>query len=330
MKAILNYLFDHNHLTREQSKEILIKISKGEYNSSQVASFITVFMMRSVDVEELTGFKDALLELCKPIDLDGVESTDLCGTGGDGKNTFNISTTTAFIVAGAGYKVSKHGNYGVSSICGSSNVLEHLGYKFSDDVDKLKRQLDASNICFIHAPLFHPAMKFVAPIRRELGVKTFFNMLGPLVNPARPTHQSVGVFSLELARLYNYILDKENRNYSVIHALDGYDELSLTGDALVIQRHGEKLVNASDFNLAAKKAEALFGGESIAEAGDILTSILKNEASATQTEVVLANAAVAIKNFETQKTLSECYEIGKEALENGSAFKTLEKVVELS
>ena len=205
MKAIMNQLFEHQKLTKEQAKEVLIKISQDAYNPAQIAAFISVFLMRSISVEELTGFREALMELCVEIDLEGLETIDVCGTGGDGKNTFNISTTAAFVIAGAGYKVSKHGNYGVSSICGSSNVLQHLGYRFTNKKGDIKRQLDSANICFLHAPLFHPALKSVGPIRKDLGVKTFFNYLGPLVNPARPTHQMVGVFNLKVQKLYQYV-----------------------------------------------------------------------------------------------------------------------------
>ncbi|MFZ1715735.1 MAG: anthranilate phosphoribosyltransferase, partial [Saprospiraceae bacterium] len=228
MKKILTYLYEHKKLNRVEAREILVNISRNAYNEAQVASFITVYLMRAISEHELQGFVDALLDLCIPVDLDGLPTIDLCGTGGDGKNTFNISTLSSFVVAGAGYKVTKHGNYGVSSKCGSSDLLETLGYKFTNDVDVLRRQLDKSNICFLHAPMFHPAMKSVAPIRKQLGVKTFFNMLGPLVNPARPKYQMAGVFNLELARLYAYLFQQQpDKRFSVIHAMDGYDEISL-------------------------------------------------------------------------------------------------------
>jgi len=208
MKKILNRLFEHEKLTRDEAREVLSKIAANDYNDSQVAAFITVYLMRTVSKDELSGFRDALLDLCLKVDMNGIESIDLCGTGGDGKNTFNVSTLSSFVVAGAGYKVTKHGNYGVSSVCGSSNVLEAVGYNFTNNIDQLKAQLDKTNIAFFHAPLFHPAMKSVAPVRRNLGVKTFFNMLGPIVNPVRPTHQISGVFSLKLLRLYQFILQE--------------------------------------------------------------------------------------------------------------------------
>ncbi|NNE16479.1 MAG: anthranilate phosphoribosyltransferase [Saprospiraceae bacterium] len=328
MKKILNKLFEHQKLNADEAKQILIDIANGKYNEAQVAVFLGVYMMRSVGIEELKGFRSALLDLCLPVDLGGIESIDLCGTGGDGKNTFNISTTTSFVVAGAGYKVSKHGNYGVSSMCGSSNVLEHLGYNFTNDADTLKRKIDENNICFMHAPLFHPSMKFVAPIRKALGIKTFFNMLGPLVNPAKPTHQSVGVFSLELARLYNYIFEDSSTNYSIVYALDGYDEVSLTDQTYVINLNGEHIINPNEFGYTKVKAENIYGGQSIEEAANILISILKNNSTVDQKEVVLANAALAINCFEKDKSLLECKAIAQESIESGNAFRVLEKSVD--
>ena len=239
MKQIINRLINHESISAQEAKQVLVNISKGDYNQSQIASFLTVYMMRSITIEELQGFRDALLELCIPVDLENHDTIDLCGTGGDGKDTFNISTLASFVTAGAGVAVTKHGNYGVSSACGSSNVLEYLGVKFSNDIDFLKKTLDKAGICVLHAPLFHPAMKNVAPIRRELGVKTFFNMLGPMVNPAFPKNQMVGVFSLELLRMYSYLYQNSDKNYSIIHALDGYDEISLTGKAKEVNNQTE-------------------------------------------------------------------------------------------
>lgn len=330
MKNILSKLFNHEKLSAAEAKQILVDISESKYNDAQVAVFMGVYMMRSVSVEELKGFRDALLELCHPFDMEGIESTDMCGTGGDGKNTFNISTTSSFVVAGAGYNVTKHGNYGVSSICGSSNVLEHLGFKFSADVSLLKRQLDKTNLCFIHAPLFHPAMKAVAPIRKQLGVKTFFNMLGPLVNPARPTHQTVGVFNIELARLYQYLLENENKQYNILHALDGYDEISLTGETLRINNQGETIIDASDFNLSPLSSESIYGGSTIKDSSDILIAILDNTATDAQKNVVLANAAIAIQGFEKEKSIIDCYHIAKEAIESGAAKNTFSTLLKMN
>ena len=242
MKEILQRLTSHLTLEREEARNILIRIASGEYNNSQVSSFLTVYMMRMITVHELAGFRDALLDLCLATDLSEFETIDLCGTGGDGKNTFNISTLSSFVVAGAGGKVAKHGNYGVSSACGSSNVMEYLGYKFTNNRDSLKNQLDKANICFLHAPLFHPAMKTVAPIRRELSVKTFFNLLGPMVNPSSPKNQLVGVWNLETARLYNYIYQQTDKNYTILYSLDGYDEISLTSEYKMITNLEEELL----------------------------------------------------------------------------------------
>ena len=273
MKQILNQLFAHEKLSSDQAREVLTNISADTYNDASVAAFISVYLMRGISVEELSGFRSALLDLCISVDTGGIDTIDLCGTGGDGKNTFNISTLSSFVVAGAGYKVTKHGNYGVSSVCGSSNVLEHLGYTFTSDVDILLKQLDRANICFLHAPLFHPALASVGPIRRQLGVKTFFNMLGPLVNPARPNHQSVGVFDLKIARLYQYLYETLDKKYNIIYALDGYDEISLTGKTKIINNNAEYLAAPSYFGLPTYRSSDIFGGDTIESAATIFVDI---------------------------------------------------------
>ncbi len=323
MKKILNQLFEHEKLTKDQAKEVLINISKSVYNDTQVAAFISVYLMRGISVEELQGFREALLDLCIPIDIKGQDAIDLCGTGGDGKNTFNISTLSSFVVAGAGYKVTKHGNYGVSSVCGSSNVLEHLGYKFTKEADILKKQLDESNICFLHAPLFHPALASVGPIRRQLGVKTFFNMLGPLVNPAQPNHQSVGVFNLKIARLYQYLHEDLDKKYSIIHALDGYDEISLTGKTKIINKNEEFLANPSYFGLPTYTAEDIFGGDTIESAANIFVNLLDGNGTLAQEDVVVANSAIAIQCFDKNKPISDCVAEAKESLKSGKAKAAL-------
>ena len=329
MKHILNRLINQESISTEEAKQVLINISNGDYNQSQIASFLTVYMMRSITLEELQGFRDALLELCIPIDLEGYNAIDLCGTGGDGKDTFNISTLASFVTAGAGVHVTKHGNYGVSSTCGSSNVLEHLGVKFTSDIDFLKRSLDQAGICVLHAPLFHPAMKHVAPIRRELGVKTFFNMLGPMVNPSFPKHQMVGVFSLELLRLYGYLYQNTDKNYSILHALDGYDEISLTGGTKVIRNSSEQIINPSDFKVDTLKQSEIHGGDSIDSSAKIFTHILKGQGTDAQNNVVYANAAMAISTV-TNKSLTESFEQAKESLLSGAALQKFSKLVELS
>ncbi len=331
MKNILNRLFDNRQLSEQDAYGVLTGIGKGHYNPSQIAAFLTVYLMRQISVEELKGFRTALLDLCRKVDLSDFETIDVCGTGGDGKDTFNISTLAAFVVAGAGYKVAKHGNYGVSSSCGSSNVMEYLGYVFTNDESKLKQQLDETGFCMMHAPLFHPAMKNVAPIRRELGVKTFFNMLGPLVNPSFPKHQMVGVYNLEVARLYNYLFQKDDGfRFNIIHSLDGYDEVSLTGKVKSYQPDGEKLLSHGDWGLQEVKAEEISGGKTVPEAAAIFLAILKNEGTTAQTGVVLANAAAAIQVFESNKSLKECTETAKSSLMSGRAFASLTKAVELS
>jgi anthranilate phosphoribosyltransferase len=322
MKKILNQLFEHQHLDKDQAREILINIANQHYNPSQVAAFITVFLMRSVSVEELKGFREALLELCIKVDFSEFNTIDLCGTGGDGKNTFNISTLSSFVVAGAGYKVAKHGNYGVSSVSGSSNVLEHLGFRFTNDQDLLKKQLNKANIAFLHAPLFHPAMKSVAPIRKELGVKTFFNMLGPLVNPSLPQNQIVGVFDLKVMRLYHYIYQDLKRNYSIIHSLDGYDEISLTSSFKVIRNTKEEILAPESIGLERLKQEQISGGASIEDAAQIFLNVLKNKATDAQKKVVIANSAMAIQCIQPESRIEDCIEQARTSIEEGKAFQS--------
>ena len=329
MKDILNRLINHESITSEEAKQVLVNISKGDYNQSQIASFLTVFMMRSITIEELFGFRDALLELCVHIDLEAYNVVDLCGTGGDGKDTFNISTLASFVTAGAGVHVAKHGNYGVSSACGSSNVMEHLGVKFTSDKDFLKRSLDEAGICVLHAPLFHPAMKNVAPIRRELGIKTFFNMLGPMVNPSFPKHQMVGVFNLELLRMYGYLYQNTDKNYTILHALDGYDEISLTGPTKVIRNTSEYIINPEDFGLETLNQNEIHGGNTVATSAKIFTHILKGQGTDSQNNVVCANAAMAIATV-TNKTIDDCFELAKESLLAGKAKQSFDKLVKLS
>ena len=328
MKAILNQLIRHEQLTSENARRVIINIAEGKYNPSQIAAFLTVFMMRGISLEELEGFRNALLELCNQVDLSQFNAIDLCGTGGDEKNTFNISTLSAFVTAGAGVKVTKHGNYGVSSGCGSSNVLEALGINFSNNSDYLKRCLDQAGICILHAPLFHPAMKNVAPVRLELGVKTFFNMLGPLVNPAFPKYQLTGVYNLELARLYYYMFQKTDKQFMVLYALDGYDEISLTGATKVFSNNGESVLTPQDFGISANTSSSITGGETVDSSVAIFMNILQNNGSQEQQNVVYANAGMAIATAE-KLTPIQGFEKAKESLTSGkalSAFKTLQKL----
>jgi anthranilate phosphoribosyltransferase len=327
MKQILNRLFENKTLTREEAKDILTVITQGTYNSSQIAAFMTAYCMRNITVIELGGFRDAMLELCLPLDLETDGLIDLCGTGGDGKDTFNISTLASFVVAGAGYKVAKHGNYGVSSGCGSSNVMEYLGYQFTNDAGVLKNSINKANICFLHAPLFHPAMKIVAPIRRELGVKTFFNMLGPMVNPARPKNQMVGVYNLELARVYAYLYQQSDVKYTILNALEGYDEISLTCDFKTFSADGEKINSIEALGFKKLDPSEIIGGSTVAESADIFMKVLNNEATTAQNNVVLANAAVAIRTIHPEKTFADCFYEAEEALLKGSALKSFKTLV---
>ena len=327
MKKILSFLFEHKTLDRASAKEVLINISKGLYNESEIASFTTVFLMRSITIDELQGFRDALMELCVPVKLDGHQVLDIVGTGGDGKNTFNISTLSSFVVAGTGNKVAKHGNYGATSISGSSNVMEQLGYKFTNNQDVLKKQIEEANICFLHAPLFHPALKIVAPIRKNLGVRTFFNMLGPMVNPAIPEYQLVGVFNLEMARIYNYLLQQTGKSFTIIHSLDGYDEISLTSDAKVITNKGEKIFTPEDLGKRPVSPDDIHGGNTVEEAAKIFLKILKGEGTWAQNAVVIANAAMALQCIGKYKDYEVCYSIAVESLESGAALQSLNKLV---
>lgn len=329
MKETLNKLINHEILPKEEAKQILVNIAKGDYNTSQIAAFLTVYMMRSITIEELEGFRDALLELCLAVDLSDYDPIDLCGTGGDGKDTFNISTLASFVTAGAGVKVTKHGNYGVSSKCGSSNVMEFLGIKFSNEADFLKKSIEEAGICVLHAPLFHPAMKNVAPIRRELAVKTFFNMLGPMVNPAFPKNQMVGVFNLELARMYGYLYQNTDKKFTVLHALDGYDEISLTGDTKTISNNTEAMLSPNDFGVQKISQSEITGGEDIAASAQIFLDVLHGKGTEAQNNVVCANAGVAIATVESS-TPKAGFEKAKEALLGGKGLEALKKLQELS
>lgn len=329
MKNILNYLYSHKTLSREEAKMVLTNIAKGEYNHSQIASFLSVYLMRNITLDELAGFRDALLELCIPVRLDGYPTIDLCGTGGDGKNTFNISTLSSFVVAGAGYKVTKHGNYGVSSGCGSSNIMEKLGYKFSAEEAKLKKEIEVAGICYLHAPFFNPAMKNVAPVRKDLGVRTFFNILGPLINPTFPKNQMVGVFSLELMRMYNYLYQQTDKNYIILFSLDGYDEISLTGPFKLVGRTWEQIYHPEDLGFPKVEPHKLASGATVDESVEIFMKILEGKGTPEQTNVVIANSAVGIHCLEPEKSLAQCIDVAKDSLLNGKALATLKKLLEL-
>ncbi|MCB0669838.1 MAG: anthranilate phosphoribosyltransferase [Saprospiraceae bacterium] len=328
MKKILEDLFDQKRLSRQEAKDILLEISEEKFSDPLLASFLTVFKMRPITKDELHGFRDALLELSRPVDLKGRDSIDIVGTGGDSKNTFNISTLTCFVVAGAGYSVTKHGNYGVSSVSGSSNVLESLGYSFTNDEDEINRRLDKSNMIFLHAPLFHPAMKAVGPVRRALGMKTFFNMLGPLVNPSRPNRHFLGVFDMNLSRLYQYILQEDGKPFAVIFNLDGYDEISLTDRFSYRSNDDDLFISPEELGFDYIQESALDGGNSVEEAARIFTDILSGKGTKEQRDVVYANAGLAIHRFHPDRSFGDCIAEAKESLDSGKAMTSLKKALE--
>lgn len=327
MKQVLNYLFEHKTLSREHAKSILLDLGRGAFNEHELSAFMTVYLMRTIAIEELMGFRDALLELCVPVDFEGRKIMDIVGTGGDGKNTFNISTLACFIVAGAGQPVAKHGSYGASSISGASNLMESLGYRFKNDQDMLCKELDKTNMCFLHAPVFHPALKVVGPIRKNLGVRTFFNMLGPMVNPSNPTYQMVGVYNLEIARIYTYLLQGQRSNFSIVHSLDGYDEISLTSDVKVITGDGEKMYSPLQLGGMEVDGAEIWGGETVEEAAAIFMRILKGEGSPAQNAVVTANAAMALSMTPFYDDYPAAFAAAKESLETGKALNTLQSLI---
>jgi anthranilate phosphoribosyltransferase len=329
MKETLNYLFDHKTLGRQEAKEILIGIGKGQYSEPEIASFLTVYLMRKITPHELAGFRDALLELCVPVSLPDHETIDVCGTGGDEKHTFNISTLTAFVLAGAGIKVVKHGNYAVSSASGSSNILEHYGYKFSSDENKIRNEIEKANICYLHAPLFHPAMKSVAPVRKSLKVKTFFNILGPMVNPCRPKNQLIGVFSEEVMNLYNDVYKDTDISYCIVYCLNGYDEISLTGNFRVVSNDSDEILSPEDLNLKRITHDDLFGGNTAREAAEIFNNIINANGNQAHNSVVIANAAMGLKCIYGDKPIGECIEQAQESLLGKKALGALKKLIEL-
>jgi len=327
MKEILNELIEHRPLSKDVAKQVLVDLASGKYNASQMSAFMTVYMMRAITIEELQGFRDAMLELCIPVKFDS-PVIDVCGTGGDGKNTFNISTLSSFVVAAAGQPVAKHGNYGVSSVSGSSNILEYFGYTFTNDISELEKSLQRSNIFFMHAPLFHPAMKNIAPIRKELGVKTFFNMLGPMVNPAFPKKQLVGVFSLELARQYGYLYQNTDKEFVILHDLNGYDEISLTGPFKVFSNEGEKVYEPEDLGLSQIGHHQVKGGDTVESSAKIFLSILEGDGSKAQNEVVIANAGMALFITDRQSGILNAMLRAKESLESGKALGIFKKLIQ--
>jgi len=330
MKQILNHLFEHKYLSSEEAAEIMLNIGSGKYNEHQIAAFMSVFLMRSITVDELAGFQKALLDMCHRVDLSEYDPIDIVGTGGDAKNTFNISTISCVVLAGAGYKVAKHGNYGATSVSGSSNVLEQHGVKFTTEVDKLKRSIEESNLTYLHAPLFNAALKTVAPIRKALGVRTFFNLMGPLVSPVKPRRQCLGVYNLKMARLYEYTYQQTGVDFAIIHSLDGYDELSLTGDMKIVRNTGEEVLKPADLGFQMVKPEELYGGDTVEKASELFDSVLNNTCTAAQKNVVLANSAVAIQVIEPKLSFADAVAIANESLESGNALRNFQKFIQLN
>ncbi len=331
MKETLYRLFEHQYLSKEEARNILTNMAEGKYSESQIAAFISVYLMRSISVEEILGFQEALLEMRVKADpLMAYNPIDVVGTGGDNKNTFNISTAVCFVLAGAGYKVAKHGNYGATSISGASNVIEEHGVKFTQNIDLLERSLELTNIAYLHAPFFNPALKTVASVRKSLGVRTFFNMLGPIVNPLIPERQMLGVYDLKMARLYHYIYQQTSCDFSIVHSLDGYDEISLTAPFKVINRKGENLYNPQDLGFSISNEHDLFGGNSVKEASGIFDNVINNTATKPQKDCVVANAAFAIQTIDSEISIDDCIAIANESIDSGKAKNTLKKFVLLN
>ena len=330
MKQILYRLFEHQYLGREEARQILQNIAEGKYNDAQIASLITVFLMRNISVEELTGFREALLDMRVPVDLSDCKPIDIVGTGGDGKNTFNISTAACFTVAGAGYPVVKHGNYGATSVSGASNVMEQHGVKFTSDAGKLRKSIETCRIAYLHAPLFNPALKADAPVRKNLAVRSFFNMLGPLVNPVIPAYQLLGVYNLPLLRLYSYTYQQSATRFAVVHSLDGYDEISLTADFKVAMPEKEKVYTPQMLGFPRCTEADLDGGETPEHAAGIFRNVLQNTATPAQKNCVLANAAFAIQVICPEKKIETCLAEALESLESRRALDTFNRFVEIN
>ncbi len=327
MKEILQYLFNHHTLSKPEAKAMMIEIAQNKFNAAEVTSFISVFLMRNITLKELEGFREALLQMAVSVDIDARDAMDIVGTGGDGKNTINISTLASFVVAGAGQKVTKHGNYGASTTTGSSNVLEELGYEFKNNSDQLNEDLERANICFLHAPYFHPALQSVGVLRKSLGLRTFFNLLGPLVNPVKPQFSMIGVYNLEIARIYQYLLQKEDPEFILVHGLDGYDEISLTHDSKVITKSGEEIYSAEDLGFNPVTLEDIKAGNSIQETAKIFRNILEGNGTEQQNSVVLANASVALHHTQKFGTYENCLLLAKESLKSGKALNSFELLI---
>ncbi|MCI3936719.1 anthranilate phosphoribosyltransferase [Chryseobacterium aahli] len=327
MKEILEYLFNHHTLSKSEAKAIMIEIAQNKFNATEVTAFVSIFLMRNITLEELEGFRQALLTMAVEVSIEADNTIDIVGTGGDGKNTINISTLASFVVAGAGQKVTKHGNYGASTITGSSNVLEALGYQFKKTSEELNQDLEKANICFLHAPYFHPALQSVGALRKSLGLRTFFNLLGPLVNPAKPQFSVIGVYNLEIARIYQYLLQKDSRDFILVHGLDGYDEISLIGDSKIITKTGEEIYSSKDLGFNPVDPQNISGGSTIQESAELFKNILEGNGSADQNAVVIANAAIALYHTKKWSSYQDCRLLAQESLESGKALMSLNNLI---
>lgn len=327
MKEILEYLFNHHTLSKSEAKAIMIEIAQNKFNTTEVTAFVSIFLMRNITLEELEGFRQALLSMAVQVNIETENTIDIVGTGGDGKNTINISTLASFVVAGAGQKVTKHGNYGASATTGSSNVLEALGYQFKKTSEELNQDLEKANICFLHAPYFHPALQSVGALRKSLGLRTFFNLLGPLVNPAKPQFSVIGVYNLEIARIYQYLLQKDSRDFILVHGLDGYDEISLTGDSKIITKTGEEIYSSKDLGFSPVDSQNISGVSTIQESSELFKNILEGNGSADQNAVVIANAAIALYHTKNWGSYPECRLLARESLESGKALISLNNLI---
>ncbi len=331
MKEVLNKMLNHEELSRTETRDIIVGITKDEFPTEQITALLTGLQMRGVTVDELLGFRDGILATGVKAILDCDKYIDVVGTGGDRKNTFNISTTSCFVIAGAGYKVAKHGNYAATSVSGASNVIHHHGVKFTADIDKLNRSINEAGIVYLHAQLFASAMKFVGPIRKALQFPTVFNLLGPLVNPSQPKAQLLGVANLDQMRLYRQVYQKLGIDYGIVNSIDGYDEISLTGDFKVATNNYERVFSPADLGFVPATPEELVGGANEDEAAEIFDAVLENRALQAQKNVVLANAAFGIQVMEKgKKSIEECVEIARKSIDSGKALATFRKFAEIN
>ena len=330
-KEVFSRIMNHEMLTREETKSILVGITEQQFSDTEITALLTAIQMRGISVDELLGFRDGILATGVPVPLDCDRYIDVVGTGGDRKNTFNISTTACFVIAGAGYKVAKHGNYAATSVSGASNVIRNHGVMFTDDLSKLNRSINEAGIVYLHAQLFAKAMKFVGPIRKALPFPTFFNLLGPIINPSKPQCQLLGTATLDQMRLYSQVYQRIGIDYGIVNSIDGYDEISLTGDFKVSTNTYEKVFAPSDLAFDIARPDELRGGATEEEAKDIFDAVLENRALPAQKNIVLANASFAIQVLERgRKTIEECIAIARESIDSGSALRTFRRFVEIN